>query len=116
MNKITKTYTFYKDTHPNKPVAKLYINESLYDRCGHIEILDTDLAPLLIILAYNKQNNIKGVDAILEDRVLPANRMFLEDYCKKHGLNVDDIDDRLKLSHGRNLNDDYYIVSEVRNE
>ena len=67
-------------------------------------------------MAYNKQNNIKGVEVLLEDRVMPSNRMFFADYCNEHGLNPYSIDDRLTLSNGRSLSDNYYIVREVIEE
>lgn len=110
---MTRTYTFYKDSHPGIKIAVLYITETLFEKTGRIEILDKDLSPVDIDIAYEYQNNIKGVELILEDRVMPSNRMFFAEYCKEHGLNPYSIDDRLTLSHGRTLSDDYYIETEI---
>lgn len=110
---MKKIYTYFSDDIPNIPLAKLTIEETLFEKSGYIEILDEENVPILVKLAYNNQNNIKGVESLLEDRVMPSNRMFFAEFCKEQGLNPYSIDDRLTLSKGRSLSDNYYVVREV---
>ena len=78
---------------------------------GKIEIFNEDLTPIVIRLIY-KYNNIVGAESCLEDRAMPPNRMFFEDYCIAHGYNPYNLNDRLKISEGRNCDDDLYLVME----
>ena len=110
--KIVRTYTYYSDSHPNKKIAIITIEETLLESTGHIEVLDTELAPLDMQLVAKHCNNLNGANICLNDRAMQPNRCFFEDYCKANGLNPYNINDRLKLSGGRNCDDDLYIITE----
>lgn len=110
--KIIRTYTFYSDKHPDKKIAIITIEESLLDSFGNIKILDKELVPLDIILVEKYNNTLSGAISCLEDRAMPPNRCFFEDYCKKHNLDPYNINDRLKLNQGRTYYDDIYVIME----
>ena len=113
---MKRVYTFYKDSHPGERVAVLTIEETIHSKTGNIEIINRELTPVEIVLAYQYSNNLNGVEVILNDRTVPPNRMFFADYCKERGLNPYDLDDRLSLSKGRSMSDDYYVVTEIIKE
>lgn len=114
--RIVRTYKLYSESHPNKLIAILTIKDGLFESEGNINILDEDLAPIDLVLFNNKANNINGVKAFLTDRAMPPNRMFFEEYCREHGYNHNDLNDRLKISGGKACGDDFYLVIEEKEE
>ena len=109
MKKIYKLYD--KDNPDLGMIAKCVIDETLLDTKQTIEIYHEEQAPVLLKLAKDCEADNK-VEIFLEDRALPANRMFLDKYCNEHGLDVNSLDDRLKISHGMNYDDNIYIEME----
>lgn len=107
-----RVYTFYKDSDPGKKIAELVILSTLTEDEGNIRVYEKDLAPIEVLLAEQHQNNIDGVKVILESRTVQPTRMFFQKYCEERKLNPFDIDDRLSLSEGRTMTDDYFIVKE----
>lgn len=110
--KTIRTYKFFSDRFPKLEIARITIEENLFDKTGKIEIFNEDLTPIVIRLIYKYNNNIVGAESCLEDRAMPPNRMFFEDYCIAHGYNPYNLNDRLKISEGRNCDDDLYLVME----
>lgn len=113
--KITK-YTFYSDRLPGEKLAILTKKENIFERTGSIELLNSEEAPIDIVLASKSCNNIRGVDICMESRTMPSNRMFFAEYCKERGLNPNSYDDKLKIADGRSLSDDCYVEVEVTYE
>ena len=105
--------TLYKMKLQDKEVCRFTVNKDIDYEAGSIQIFDKENTPILVILAEERQNNIKGIKCVLEKRVVPPNRMFLDDYCRERGLDPNNLDDRLKLSHGRVYTDDCYIEVET---
>lgn len=118
MNKLNRrtirTYTFVPEDNMGHEVFKIILEDSLFESKGHIEIIDEELTPIDIKLTVKLGNNYAGAMAYLKDRALPSNRMFLAEYCERKGLNIDDINDRLKLSHGRTYEDNLCIVMDEK--
>lgn len=114
--KTIRTYTYYSESHPNEKVAVITLVESLFESTGHIEVINKDLAPVLLKLCEERSNNFASAMSCLEERAMPPNRMGFAEYCSEHGLNPYDINDRLKLSKGQTYIDDLYIVIEERIE
>lgn len=114
--KTIRTYTYYSESHPNEKIAVITLVESLFGSTGHIEVINKDLAPVLLKLCEERSNNFASAMASLEERAMPPNRMGFVGYCREHGLNPYDINDRLKLSKGQTYTDDLYIVIEERIE
>lgn len=116
MNKINsktvRTYTYYSDKRPSDKIVVITIEETLLESSGHIEIIDMDNAPIDVILIEKYNNSYSGALSCLEDRAMPPNRCFFADYCKEHGYNPYDINDRLKISKGRNCDDDIFVTIE----
>ena len=110
--KTVRTYRFYSESVKDVEIVRITIEETLFDETGKIEILDEKLAPIDIRLIAKFNNNVEGAKSCLEDRAMQPNRMFFKDYCKEHNYNPYDLDDRLKISGGRNCDDDLYIVME----
>lgn len=116
MNKINRktvrTYTYYSDKRPSDKIVIITIEETLLESKGHIEILDRENAPIDVILIEKYNNSFSGALSCLEDRAMQPNRCFFADYCKENGYNPYDINDRLKISGGRNCDDDIFVVIE----
>ena len=109
---MLKNYYIYKD-NIEKPVAKVSIHETITEHTESMEIYNFDEAPFVLkLLAKNPNRPSNVAELFLEDRVIPSNRMFFAEQCKELGLNPESIDDRLTLSHGRTLDDDFYVETE----
>lgn len=113
---MKRVYTFYKDSHPGQAIVELIVEETLTSKTGSINILNEGLTPVEIKMVAEFNNNLNGVDEILQDRVTPSGRMWFEEFCKERQLNPKDIDDRLTLSKGRSMSDDYFVEIEQSGE
>ena len=113
---MIKNYYIHKDGI-DKPVAKLTIHETLEFKKENIEIYERDLENLLVDLWLIKDRDPSTypdniVEVILEDRVIPSNRMFFAEQCKELGINPYSIDERLDIYNGRVADDDFYVTKE----
>lgn len=117
---MIKNYYIHKDGI-DKPVAKLTIHETLEFKKENIEIYERDLENLLVDLWLIKDRDPSTypdniVEVILEDRVIPSNRMFFAEQCKELGINPYSIDERLDICNGRVADDDFYVTKEFIKE
>lgn len=108
--KTVRTYTFVPEDNMEHEVFKIVLEDSLFESRGHIEIIDKELTPIDIIVADKLGNHYDGAKACLEERAMQPNRMFFAEYCEKHGLNVDSLDDRLSVSRGRVHEDNLCLI------
>ena len=111
--RMKTVYTFYRDDYPELKLAQIVVTETMEEKKGEIIILQKELIPLELEIVYMNNNNINGIEALLESRAVQPNRMFLDEYCEEKGLCPKDLDDRLKISQGRTYDDNFYIVREV---
>lgn len=108
--KVVKTYTFVPEDNAEHEVFKIILEETLFESQGHIEIIDRDLTPIDVLVAEKLGNHYIGAKLCLEERAMQPNRMFLAEYCEKHGLNVESLDDRLSISRGRIHGDNLCLI------
>lgn len=117
---MIKNYYIHKDGI-DKPVAKLTIHETLEFKKEYIEIYERELKNQLADLWLIKDRDPSTypdniVEVILEDRVIPSNRMFFAEQCKELGINPYSIDERLDICNGRVADDDFYVIKEFIKE
>lgn len=113
---MIKNYYIHDDNcKPELPIAKLTIHETLDLYEESVEIIDENRIPATLQFIMDAPAKNK-VTLFLEDRVMPANRMFFSEYCKENGLDPNSIDDKLTINKGRIYQDSYFIVTEYIKE
>lgn len=110
--KIKYTYTYYADSNPTEKLGVVTIIEGIFGATGHVEVIKNDIRAIDLLLAEKYSNNIDGAIACLKDRAMPPNRCFFPEYCKRIGVDHNNLHERLKLSGGRSCSDDLFLTIE----
>ena len=93
-------------------VARVFVEETPYIEKATLEVIREDKLPLDIKISNRTS------DAILycmKDRVLPANRMFIQKDLKDLGIQLGDWKSMILLNKGRTCQDNYRVEL-LRNE
>lgn len=93
----------------DKEVCRIYLNETLFNKQGKLEVIDKDNIPPELKIGTGETEQLIS---FLKGRTLPSNRMFLDRHLKKHGIVTGSWITMLILNRGMVYEDNYHIEVE----
>lgn len=112
-NKLARRLVFrvYKEAG-DVEVCRIHYKETIWSKEAYLEELGEEL-PIDIKIGTKSS---EALMLFLKDRVLPANRMFIQEELHEHNLNPEDWIAMLELNKGKTYTDSYYVNIEKEEE
>ena len=108
-NKLARRLVFrvYRE-EDGREVCRIHYKETIRTQEAYLEELAEEL-PIDIKIGTKSS---EALMTFLQDRVLPTNRMFIQEELSERNLDPKDWITRLKLNQGKTYTDDVYITIE----
>lgn len=107
---IVRRYKFHVYNEHDDEVCTINYQWGVGIEDANVEIKNPEDLPVDI---WFGDKSTEALLIFLEGRVLPPNRMFLDEELKPLGIDPNDWLSKIQLNQGRTYDDEYYVITEV---